>query len=892
MSVFTRQYKKTQLILNALLLCVLVFFSFTKTLPIAEASMFNGTIDETYRYAWGENVGWVDFGSTTDTVYVTDSALTGSAYGENIGWIILNPSGYGGVTNDAEGNLAGYAWGENVGWIDFSDVTINENGEFIGGAYGENIGWITFATTTENKVVTDWRPASVRPPAITLSGTIYTDQGTTELNSAGKSVEVKVDGAGAYSTTTVAGSGDWYIDNVVVSTSSVVTVFIDNDPTFSAVTLTVASSSVNNLTNLDLYQNHVIIRHENSASSTDLTHLATYDSTDNASILYTASTTTSSLIVHASTTLYIAPNTTFAPQGTVTILGGTGHPQDGTLYLPNNATYIPGGNTTLAGSYFASSSATFTPNLHTLTFTATSSGHTVHHTPTSSLGNVTFNGVDGAWTFTHNATTTNFTVATGTVTAPDSLTVQGTFVNHGTFIPQQGTVLLSGTEHTLTGTTTFYNLTKIATTTATTTFEAGSLTTVQNTLTLTGTTSAIHNLRSSAEGQYWYIDPQGTRSVSYLDVKDSYNLSETTIVCGSTCLDSTGNIAWLFVDPILTLADHSAGQVKNAFSFQNKTNEPLFAFRLEPDENDFILTSLALGLNGTREFTDTFSNIRLYRDHNNNAEYNATDELITTGTLTYDYQTRRGFITFNETFTATTSQNYLVVADWTYPTNGTFLNFTLTSNLVTGYGIVTGAVKNIQHHRNNRGGGSDIGTPAPEGRRVVTGGSNDGGEQIGDDPDFRWPTANSGDWNNAIFASDKVDGTYATTSTSSATHNYLNYGWSINSNNTVDGIIVKLEVSGTTALGNIGVSLSWDGGETWTETKNTPTLTTTDAVVTLGSVSDRWGRATWGPSDFSNTNFRVRLTANPDGNVVQVDALQVKVYHYSTGGGAGGGVDI
>jgi hypothetical protein len=56
------------------------------------------------------------------------------------------------VTQAAGGNLSGYAWGTNVGWINFnptySQVTIDPaNGRFDGYAWGENIGWIHFRGT-------------------------------------------------------------------------------------------------------------------------------------------------------------------------------------------------------------------------------------------------------------------------------------------------------------------------------------------------------------------------------------------------------------------------------------------------------------------------------------------------------------------------------------------------------------------------------------------------------------------------------------------------------------------------------------------------------------------------------------------------------------------------
>jgi hypothetical protein len=145
---------------NVLKLFSIIVFSFVMMTDYSFASITNGTVDTTYHYAWGENVGFVDFANIT----ISDSALEGFIYGENIGWIDLST-----VTNTTEGILEGYAWGENVGWVDFSKASIGTDGIFTGGAYGENIGWITFGTTS-NKVLTDWRPFSVRPVARHSSG--------------------------------------------------------------------------------------------------------------------------------------------------------------------------------------------------------------------------------------------------------------------------------------------------------------------------------------------------------------------------------------------------------------------------------------------------------------------------------------------------------------------------------------------------------------------------------------------------------------------------------------------------------------------------------------------------------------------------------------------------
>ena len=181
-----------------------------------------------------------------------------------------------------------------------------------------------------------------------------------------------------------------------------------------------------------------------------------------------------------------------------------------------------------------------------------------------------------------------------------------------------------------------------------------------------------------------------------------------------------------------------------------------------------------------------------------------------------------------------------------------------------------------------------IGDPSPEGDGDKGGGTNEGGELIGNDPNFKAPTANSGSWTNPSNAYDNVDGTYATAA-SAVTNNFTAHGFSVPGSNTIEGIAIKLEVSGTTAAGNIGIELSWDGGTSWTSSGyTTPTLTTTDAVVIIGGASVKWGR-TWSPSDFSNANFVVRLTGNPSSNTVQVDAIQARIYHQAGGGGGGGG---
>jgi len=157
---------------------------------VAVAQAAAGNINAVDKWAWGSNVGWINFRPTHGGgVTVYSDHLEGYAWGENIGWIRLGSYDGGGshtytndaantygVNNDGNGNLSGYAWGTNVGWINFnpthSQVTIDpDTGSFDGYAWGENIGWIHFKNADPAyNVVTEYRPP--RPPSVPVGGVV------------------------------------------------------------------------------------------------------------------------------------------------------------------------------------------------------------------------------------------------------------------------------------------------------------------------------------------------------------------------------------------------------------------------------------------------------------------------------------------------------------------------------------------------------------------------------------------------------------------------------------------------------------------------------------------------------------------------------------------------
>jgi hypothetical protein len=118
----------------------------------------------------------------------------------------------------------------------------------------------------------------------------------------------------------------------------------------------------------------------------------------------------------------------------------------------------------------------------------------------------------------------------------------------GALTPGTSTVIMDGTNQSFSGSTTFYNLTKTVTVPRTLTFWRGTTQTVSNTLTWNGAASNLLSLRSSHTGTPWFVNPQGTRNISYVDVKDSANSNGTAINCvDQNCTDSGNNTNWSFI---------------------------------------------------------------------------------------------------------------------------------------------------------------------------------------------------------------------------------------------------------------------------------------------------------------------------------------------------------
>jgi hypothetical protein len=130
------------------------------------------TIDPVNKYAYGANIGWMDWsGDTANGAVIGEYVCSGYIYSANCGWINLgsgtpvngiyyqnNSAGDFGVNQDGFGNLRGFAYGANVGWINFTDATATgplaladqphvdlKTGTLSGYVYSANCGWISLS---------------------------------------------------------------------------------------------------------------------------------------------------------------------------------------------------------------------------------------------------------------------------------------------------------------------------------------------------------------------------------------------------------------------------------------------------------------------------------------------------------------------------------------------------------------------------------------------------------------------------------------------------------------------------------------------------------------------------------------------------------------------------
>jgi hypothetical protein len=132
---------------------------------------------------------------------------------------------------------------------------------------------------------------------------------------------------------------------------------------------------------------------------------------------------------------------------------------------------------------------------------------------------------------------------------------------------------------------------------------------------------------------------------------------------------------------------------------------------------------------------------------------------------------------------------------------------------------------------------------------------------------------------------------YATTTVNSSQHQWRVFSLGVPTDPSVliQGLQVRLTdvfLSSSATSCRVGVEVSWNDGADWStrvDTSNLGTTSSTDLTVGSASSTGAWGSHAWVPADFSDANFRVRLTRVgtntncPTSRTLRVDQLEVRV---------------
>ena len=233
----------------------------------------------------------------------------------------------------------------------------------------------TSMTWTQTGINRSAQVVAAFPLVNTFSGTVYTDEGVTNVG-AGKTVRLIVNGASAGTAVTNASGG--YSLTAAVSPGDALLLYIDGDPTYQGAAATILGNS--NLTGLNIYAGHVITRQDNGGALSNAnmgTAKGSYADTD---ILYSVSG--SALTVSGTgTELYVPSGHSYTPGGNITtpalkslgtFIGGSGtFDVNGDLAIAGGAFTSTSGNLYLAGN-FSVTAGTFTHNSGTILFDGTS----------------------------------------------------------------------------------------------------------------------------------------------------------------------------------------------------------------------------------------------------------------------------------------------------------------------------------------------------------------------------------------------------------------------------------------------------------------------------------------------------------------------------------------
>jgi hypothetical protein len=121
-------------------------------------------------WIYSANAGWIGLGS--------GSPADGIRYQNN------SAADFG-VNNDGAGNLSGYAWGANIGWVNFAPAGAPKvnllDGHLSGSVWSANCGWISLSNAVANVQTDALYPGPLAPDGLPVPW-LLTYFGTTNVN--------------------------------------------------------------------------------------------------------------------------------------------------------------------------------------------------------------------------------------------------------------------------------------------------------------------------------------------------------------------------------------------------------------------------------------------------------------------------------------------------------------------------------------------------------------------------------------------------------------------------------------------------------------------------------------------------------------------------------------
>jgi hypothetical protein len=283
-------------------------------------------------------------------------------------------------------------------------------------------------------------------PVMDISGNIYTDEGSSALDCSVSppTVAIKVNGTGSDATpcTNSPTQGYYAFTNISAGAGDILTIYVSGD-SVDAVLVTEAGTS--NLTNANLFEDHVIVRHDNSGGLTidDMNYWDKGD--DNDDIFFTATSgSPDTLVVDDGQELYVWTGDIFAPGGNLDNGSSAGIDD---IKIVGTYTAASGESILVSGTW--NHSGTFTSSTSTVTFDAGSTTEDIFTTGTGAFNNVVFNDNAGSATFRIQDPIDvdgNFTITGGTVDVVsgenNQINIGGNWTNDDIFDEQQGTVVM------------------------------------------------------------------------------------------------------------------------------------------------------------------------------------------------------------------------------------------------------------------------------------------------------------------------------------------------------------------------------------------------------------------------------------------------------------------